>query len=101
MDLPGTAYGTAATPDGRYLVMALIGVNKVGLLDLQTMQLAKTLDVPKAPQEVVVRPDGGVAFVSCDASKQVAVIDLKAFKVERLIDAGPLADGLAWAPAAR
>jgi DNA-binding beta-propeller fold protein YncE len=99
--LPGRAYGTAPTPDGRFLVVALIGVNKVGLLDLQSMQLAKTLDVPKAPQYVVVRPDGRVAYVSCDASRQVAVVDLAAFKVERLIDAGPLADGLAWAASAR
>jgi len=97
--LPGIAYGTAPTPDGRWLVIAILSVNKVGLLDLKTMQLARTLDVPKAPQEVVVRPDGRVAYVSCDASRKVAVIDLKEQKVERLIDAGPLADGLAWADA--
>jgi DNA-binding beta-propeller fold protein YncE len=46
-----------------------------------------------------VRPDGRVAYVSCDASQKVAVIDLKEQKVERLIDAGPAADGLAWAVA--
>jgi DNA-binding beta-propeller fold protein YncE len=80
-------------------VIAILSVNKVGLLDLKTMQLARTLDVPKAPQEVVVRPDGRVAYVSCDASRKVAVIDLKEQKVERLIDAGPSADGLAWAVA--
>jgi len=97
--LPGTAYGTAPTPDGRWLVIALPSVNKVGLLDLGTMQLARTLDVPKAPQEVLVRPDGRVAYVSCDASHQVAVIDLAEQKVERLIEAGPQADGLAWADA--
>jgi DNA-binding beta-propeller fold protein YncE len=80
-------------------VIAILSVNKVGLLDLKTMQLARTLDVPKAPQEVVVRPDGRVAYVSCDASQKVAVIDLKGQTVERLIDAGPAADGLAWAVA--
>jgi hypothetical protein len=36
--------------------------------------------------------------VSCDASKKVAVIDLSEWKIERLIDAGAAADGLAWAP---
>ena len=55
--------------------------------------------MPKAPQEVVVRPDGRVAYVSCDSSRKVAVIDLEAQKVDKLIDAGPLADGLAWASA--
>ena len=45
-----------------------------------------------------MRPDGRVAYVSCDASKKVAVIDLGEQKLDKLIDAGPLADGLAWAP---
>jgi DNA-binding beta-propeller fold protein YncE len=46
-----------------------------------------------------VRPDGKAAYVSCDASGQVAEIDLPGFKVARLIAAGPMADGLAWASA--
>lgn len=99
VDLPGIAYGTAPTPDGRYLVMALIKENKVGILDLATLKMVTTMDVPKAPQEVVVRPDGKMAYVSCDASNQVAAIDLVAMKVDKLIDAGPVADGLAWASA--
>jgi YVTN family beta-propeller protein len=95
--LPGVAYGTAPTPEGRFLLMALPGLNQVGVLDLKSMVVVRTLDVPKAPQEVLVRPDGRVAYVSCDASGQVAVIDLEQWKVERLIPAGPMADGLAWA----
>jgi YVTN family beta-propeller protein len=97
VDLPGIAYGTASTPDGRYLVMALIRANQVGILDLKTYQMVATIDVPKAPQEVVVRPDGKMAYVSCDASHQVAAIDLQARKLDKLIEAGPVADGLAWA----
>ena len=64
---------------------------------MRAMKLTRTLDVPRAPQEIVVRPDGEAAYVSCDASKQIAVLDLKNWKVEKLIDAGPGADGLAWA----
>jgi DNA-binding beta-propeller fold protein YncE len=45
-----------------------------------------------------MRPDGKVAYVSCDASRQVAAIDLQDFSVEKLIVAGKGADGLAWAP---
>jgi len=55
--------------------------------------------VPRAPQEMLVRPDGGEAYVSCDVSKQVAVIDLKEWTVTKVITAGPVADGLAWAKA--
>jgi YVTN family beta-propeller protein len=98
IEMPGIGYGTAPTPDGHYLLVALIGANKVGVVDLDAMKVSRTIDVPKAPQEVLVRPDGAVAYVSCDASKQVAVLDLKEWKVQKLIDAGHGADGLAWAP---
>jgi DNA-binding beta-propeller fold protein YncE len=52
--------------------------------------------VPPAPQEVVIRPDGQFAYVSCDQSHQVAAIQINNWSV-KLIDAGRGADGLAWA----
>ena len=55
--------------------------------------------MPKAPQEIVVRPDGAVAYVSCDASAKVAAINLKEWKLDRLIEVGHMDDGLAWVPA--
>ena len=97
IEMPGTGYGTAATPDGRWLMVALNTTNQVAFIDLQKMQVMQTLDVPKSPQEVLIRPDGRFAYVSCDASKQVAVIDLAHFKIEKMIAAGRGADGLAWA----
>ena len=90
-------YGTAPTPDGRWLVIALRTGNQVAVVDLKTMKVAHTLDVPAAPQEVLIPPDGHAAYVSCDASHKVAVISTSDWTVERLIDAGPSADGLAWA----
>ncbi len=95
--LPAVAYGTAPTPDGSWLLVAMPGASQVAVLDLSSMEVVRTLDVPKAPQEVLVRPDGRVAYVSCDAAGQVAEIDLAGWKVTRIIPAGPMADGLAWA----
>jgi YVTN family beta-propeller protein len=97
VEMPGSGYGSAPTPDGKFLVIALSGKNKVAIIDLKTMLVSTTLDVPKAPQETLVRPDGEEAYVSCDSSKQIAVIDTKSWKVSKMIDAGPGADGLAWA----
>ena len=99
IELPGIGYGTATTPDGRWLIVAVSSVNKVVAIDLTTMKVAHTIDVPRAPQEVLIRPDGGEAYVSCDASRQIAVIDVKNWIVKKLINAGPGADGLAWAAA--
>ena len=72
-------------------------MKQVAVLNLRTMKVEHTVDVPASPQEVLIRPDGAVAYVSCDASHQVAEIRTSDWKVARLIDAGPGADGLAWA----
>ena len=95
--LPAPGYGSAATPDGRWLVIAVPDANKVAVVDLSAMKVAHTIDVPSSPQEVLVRPDGKVAYVSCLTSKKVAAISTADWNVEKLIDAGPGVDGLAWA----
>lgn len=95
--LPGIGYGTAPTPDGRWLVVAISSGNKVAVVDLAKWEVAHTIEVPRAPQFVVVRPTGTEAYVSCDASRKIVVIDTHSWKVTRQIDAGPGADGLAWA----
>jgi YVTN family beta-propeller protein len=96
VDLPGFGYGTAPTPDGKWLVVAVPNANKVAIVDLQTLRVVHTIDVPKAPQEALVRPDGKMAYVSCDSSAKVAAIRTSDWKVDALIDAGKGADGLAW-----
>lgn len=97
ISLPGKGYGTAPTPDGQWLLVAMNETNQVGIINLATMKLVKSLDVLKSPQEIVVQPDGAKAYVSCDASQKVAVIDTKDWKVEKYITTGPGTDGLAWA----
>lgn len=94
--LPGEGYGTAPMADGKRLLVAVPGANAVAVVDLPTGQVVKTIPVPAAPQEILIRPDGRVAYVSCDQSHQVAAIQLSDWSV-KLIEAGPTADGLAWA----
>jgi DNA-binding beta-propeller fold protein YncE len=95
--LAGLGYGTAPTRDGKWLIVAEPPVGKVEVVDLKSMSVVHSISVPKAPQEVLVRPDDQVAYVSCDASRQVAEINLKTWNVDKLIDAGKAADGLSWA----
>jgi DNA-binding beta-propeller fold protein YncE len=97
IELPGLGYGTAPTSDGRWLVVAVPTVNKVAVVDLGTLKVVHTMDVPKAPQEVLIAPGDKTAYVSCDASHQVAAIDISNWSVSKLIDAGRGADGMAWA----
>ena len=95
--LPTVAYGTAPTLDGQWLLITLPDTNEVGVLEIATMKLARTVAVDKMPQEILVRPDGEVAYVSCQAAGKIAAVNLKTWNVDKLIDAGPDADGLAWA----
>ncbi|MGA2600564.1 MAG: cytochrome D1 domain-containing protein [Bryobacteraceae bacterium] len=95
--LPSPGYGTAPTPDGHFLVVPMVKANQVAIVDLHAMKVVHTIDVPKAPQEALMRPDGRVVYVSCDSSRKVAAIRTSDWTVEKLIDAGKGADGLAWA----
>jgi DNA-binding beta-propeller fold protein YncE len=95
--LPDVAYGTAVTPDGKYLLVTLPKTSKVAALDLGTMKITHSFDVPKSPQEIVVRPDGREAYVSCSASGEVAVLDMTTWQSGTPIQAGKNVDGMAWA----
>jgi YVTN family beta-propeller protein len=94
--LPAIAYGTAATRDGRWLVAALPSANQVAVIDLQSMKVARTIDVAPDPQEVLVRPDNKVAYVSSQVGK-VSVINLETWQVDKSISVGKGSDGLGWA----
>ncbi len=93
--LPGLGYGTAPTRDGHWLLVAIPAQHQVAVVDLKTMQVARTLPMPGLPQEVLVRPDGARAYVSCLG--KVGVIDPTAWTVAGEIEAGTGADGLGWA----
>jgi DNA-binding beta-propeller fold protein YncE len=92
-------YGTASTPDGHWLLVPMMAVDKIAVIDLKTLTVARNIDLAAGthPQEALVKPDGKTAYVSCDKSGQVAEIDLATWKVARMIAAGKVADGLAWA----
>lgn len=92
--LAATGYGSAFRAGGKQLLVALPGANSVAVIDTGKMQVEKTVPVPSSPQEVLVSPEG-VAFVSCDHSAKVAAISPQG--TVTLIDAGRVADGLAWA----
>src|SRR3954454_16350521 len=95
VNLADKGYGTASTKDGRYLLVAVPTPKHVAVVDLHTLEVVRTIDVPGNPQELLMRPDLHVAYVSCNVSGKVAAIDLSDWKVQ-LIDAGHGADGLGW-----
>jgi YVTN family beta-propeller protein len=95
--LAAVAYGTAATKDGRWLLAALPSANRIAVIDLSSMKVARTVEVATDPQEILVRPDNEVAYVSSHVGK-VSVVNLKTWEVDKFINVGKGSDGLAWAP---
>jgi YVTN family beta-propeller protein len=95
--LLASGYGTAPTPDGHSLLVAMPSANKVAVVDLGSMKVVHTVEVPATPQAVLISPDGKNAYVSCDQSHKIAAIRTSDWTVEKLIDAGAGADGMAWA----
>lgn len=96
--LPTLGYGIASTRGGAGLLVAHPGSDSVSLVDLQSMTVSWTTRVPPDPQEILTNPDGHAAYVSCSKSAQIAVLALASGKLEKTINVGLGADGLAWTP---
>jgi YVTN family beta-propeller protein len=94
--LPVVGYGTAPTLDGKWLLATMQSTDQVAVVDLAQMQVSRTIPVAADPVQILVRPDRPVAYVSCTGDGKVAAINLETWRVEKLIETGPGADGLAW-----
>jgi DNA-binding beta-propeller fold protein YncE len=98
VDLPGVAYASAPTPDGKYLLVASMAKHLLLAIDMATLKIAKTFDLPESPSEILVTPDGATAFISCVSAGKIAVLDLRAWQLREPIVLTAGVDGLAWVP---
>jgi YVTN family beta-propeller protein len=98
VQLPDVAYASAATPDGKWLLVACPKRHLLLAIDLATMAIAKSFDLPGSPVEILIRPDGGEAFVSCMDSGKIVVVDLREWQLNDPVVMTRGVDGLAWMP---
>jgi YVTN family beta-propeller protein len=97
IDLPSVGFGSTATPDGKWLLVTLPQTDQIAVIDLANSKVSQTISVPSHPQEILIRRDSPIAYISCNQSGKVAVLNLQTWKVDKLLTAGPGADGLALA----
>jgi len=97
--LPDVAYASAPTPDGRWLLAVSLGANRLHVVDLQTLKVVRSLEVPERSSEILIRPGGEIAYVSGTGAGKIAVLDLRSWIMQPPIDLTPGVDGLAWVPA--
>jgi YVTN family beta-propeller protein len=69
--------GVALTPDGKLLLVAVFGDDRIAFLDTGTQAIVGTVAVPK-PHTIAIRPDGKVAYVTSQEPGHfaLAVVDL-------------------------
>jgi len=96
--VPSTVYASSPTPDGRKLI-ATSSAGKLFVIDLASYKLDESFDIPPAIGEVLITPDGKLAFVSCPQAGVIEVFDVHANKLLQPIKLTRGVDGLAWAPA--
>jgi DNA-binding beta-propeller fold protein YncE len=64
------AFGMTPTHDGRLLLVTHPSSDSVSILNLRSMKIERVIRVPAEPQEIFVRPDNRVAYVSCDQARK-------------------------------
>lgn len=103
MATPGLPFASAATPDGKsLLVLSLFGdqgrtppVGRLYRLDLASGQVTGALDMCGVPAFVTISRDSRRAYVGCQGSGHVAVVDVPGFTLLRQMPMRPGVDGLA------
>lgn len=84
------------TPDGKLVLISLLGGTQLVVLDAASHNEVKRIDLGHGAAGIEMQPDGKRAFVACTGGNYVAVIDLQTLSLAGRIDAGPGPDGLAW-----
>ena len=97
-DLPAVPYASTPTSDGKYLLVACMAKHLLLAIDMSTLKIAKSFDLPDSPSEILATPDGAIAFVSCVSAGKIAVLDLRAWQLQAPIVLTAGVDGLAWVP---
>ena len=94
--IPGGRAG-GMSPDGKYFMVA--GKGRIVFFDTKTADIVKTLKVPGGGGNFTCLPDGSKCYNGLRKAQAVAVIDMKALKVTKVIKTGPDANRLYLNPA--
>jgi YVTN family beta-propeller protein len=95
--LPGIAYGTAPTNDGKFLLVTIPALNKLAIVDIDTMKVVRSIDTPADPEEVLAQPGNNTAWIASVASHTESQLDLATWQITKKIETGKGTDGIAWA----
>ncbi len=81
----------ALSNDGDWLVVSNTGESSVCIIDARRHEIRARLEVGPAPAHLAFSPDNECAFVGCESSDEVAVIDLRKQTIVESVKAGQVA----------
>lgn len=84
------------TPDGKYALISDLDAGNLVIVDAPARKEIKRVALGKAPEGIVIAPDGMRAFVAVNGDNHVAVIDLQTWTVTKKLQTGTGPDGMAW-----
>ncbi len=85
------------TTDGSRVLISDLAAGELIVLDVATRKEIKRLPLGKAPEGILIGPDGAKAYVAVSGDNNIAVIDLKLLDVSERFGTGTGPDGMAWA----
>jgi len=84
------------TPDGKFALVSDIDTGELVVVDTAARKDVKHIPLGRAPEGILIPPDGGRAFVAVNGDNHVAVVDLKTWTVTKKLQTGTGPDGMAW-----
>ena len=87
------------TLDGRRVLITDSRGGRLLVLDAAERKELKRMDIGRAPEGILMAPDGALAYVAVSGENNIAILDLKTMEVVGRILTGKAPDGLAWAAA--
>jgi YVTN family beta-propeller protein len=99
--MPELPYASTPTLDGRWLLVTTNGKveHRLYVVDLKSLKITRSFDLPEIPLGMLIRPDGDVAYVSCIGAGKIAVLNLRTWQMEEPIVLTRGVDGMAWTTA--
>lgn len=89
------------TRDGRFALVSDLDAGELVVLDAPARKVVTRLALGRAPEGILIPPDGGHVFVAVNGDNFIAVVDTNTWRVTKTLEVGKGPDGMAWTAANR
>lgn len=84
------------TPDGKTVLISDLDAGELLVLDAASRKQVRRVKMGRAPEGILITPDGTRAYVGVAGENHVAIVDLKNWSIIGTITTGNGPDGMAW-----